>query len=140
MNDPESLLEPTSEEVKEVYARFGLAYYLAEVLHRGLCNLYCVSQLPAGGPVTRPRVEEHLRTAFETTLGQLVKKLQHMLPPALVPELERAVERRNFIAHHFWYERSYMMRSARGIEDLVNELGEAPPHEGHHHIRRIGPA
>lgn len=64
MDDPEHPSEPTSEEVKELYARFGLAYYLAEVLHRGLCNLYCLSQLPEVGPVTRPRVEEHLRTAF----------------------------------------------------------------------------
>jgi hypothetical protein len=38
--------EPDSEDIKEVYARFGLAYYYAEVLHRGLCNLYLLSQLP----------------------------------------------------------------------------------------------
>ena len=112
MSDSEIPAEPTSEEVKELYARFGLAYYLAEVLHRGLCNLYCLSQIPAGGPVTRPRVEEHLRTAFETTLGQLIRKLQPVLHSALLPQLERAVDRRNFIAHHFWYERSPLMRSA----------------------------
>lgn len=29
-------MEPTSDDAKEVYARFGLAYYLAEALHRGL--------------------------------------------------------------------------------------------------------
>ncbi len=37
-------MEATSDEVKEVYATFGLAYYYAELLHRGLCELYCVSR------------------------------------------------------------------------------------------------
>jgi hypothetical protein len=115
-------VEPTSDDIKEVYARFGLAYYLAEALHRGLCNLYCAFQIPPGGPVTRPRVEEHLRTAFETTLGQLLPKLQPMLPPSLVPQLERAVQRRNYLAHYFWYERIHLMTSLSGIEELVNEL------------------
>jgi hypothetical protein len=116
--------KPGPDDIKELYARFGLAYYHAEVLHRGLCNLYCASQIPPDGPVTRPRVEEHLRRAFETTLGQLLLKLQPILPPTLVPKLERAVERRNFLAHHFWYERSNLMMSLRGVEDLVNELAE----------------
>jgi hypothetical protein len=58
-----------ADEVKEVYARFGLAYYMAEVVHRGLCNLCCASRTPKDGPIIGPRVEEHLRTAFETTLG-----------------------------------------------------------------------
>ena len=77
--------EPTSDDVKEVYARFGLAYYHAEVLYRGLCNLYCALQVPPDGPVTRYRVEEHLRTAFEMTLGQLLPRLETILPPPLVP-------------------------------------------------------
>jgi hypothetical protein len=115
-------VEPTSDDVKEVYARFGLAYYMAEALHRGLCNLYCASQMPPDGPVTRPRVEEHLRTAFETTLGQLLPKLQPVLPSTLVPKLELAVERRNFIAHYFWYERIRLMMSVGGLEEMVNEL------------------
>src|SRR5262245_50563117 len=89
---------PTGDDIKEVYACFGLAYYHAEVLHRGLCNLYSFAQAPSNGPITRPRVEEHFRTAFETTLGQLLVKLQPILPLAIFPKLELAVERRNFLA------------------------------------------
>jgi hypothetical protein len=114
--------EPTSDDVKEVYARFGLAYYQAEVLYRGLCNLYCASQVPPTGPVTRHRVEEHLRTAFEMTLGQLLPRLQTILPPPLFERLAVALERRNFIAHHFWYERIHLMPGLSGIEAMVAEL------------------
>ena len=94
--------EPTSDDVKEVYARFGLAYYHAEVLYRGLCNLYCASQVPPTGPMTRHRVEEHQRIASEMTLGQLLPRLDPILPPPLQERLADALERRNFIAHHFW--------------------------------------
>jgi hypothetical protein len=116
---------PTSEDVKEVYARFGLAYYHAEVLYRGLCNLYCASQVPPAGPVTRYRVEEHLRTASEMTLGQLLTRLETtLLPPLLLERLAIALERRNFIAHHFWYERIHLIATLPGIEAMLTELAQ----------------
>jgi hypothetical protein len=113
---------PSDDPVKEVYARFGLAYYHCEVLHRCLCNFYCFSQLPAAGPVTGPRVEEHLQTAFDSTLGQLLERLKPVLPPPLLPKLQVALERRNFIAHRFWYERIHLMTSIDGIQAMVEEL------------------
>jgi hypothetical protein len=116
--------EPTSDDVKEVYTRFGLAYYHAEVLYRGLCNLYCVSQALPTGPVTRHRVEEHLRTASEMTLGQLLPRLQTILPPPLLERLAGALERRNFIAHHFWYERIHLVATLTGIEAMLAELAQ----------------
>jgi len=114
--------EPTSDDFKEVYAQFGLAYYAAEVLHRGLCNLYCASQVPPTGPVTRHRVEEHLRIAFEMTLGQLLTRLQPTLSQPLFERLSVALERRNFIAHHFWYERIHLMPRMSGLDAMVAEL------------------
>jgi hypothetical protein len=116
--------ELSSDHVKEVYARFGLAYFYAEVLHRGLCNLYCLSQVVPNGPVTRPRIEEHLRTAFETTLGQLLPRMESLLPLALLQKLTLAVERRNFIAHHFWYVRIHLMANLSGIDAMVAELSQ----------------
>lgn len=116
--------EPTSDDVKEVYARFGLAYYHAEVLYRGLCNLYCASQTPPTGPVTRHRVEEHLRSASEMTLGQLLPKLESLLPSPLPERLADALKRRNFIAHHFWYERIHLIPTLTGIETMLAELAQ----------------
>ncbi len=46
-------MEASSDEAKELYARFGLAYYYAEVLHRGLCILYAFSRMPERGGMTR---------------------------------------------------------------------------------------
>jgi hypothetical protein len=55
MDSPEEL---TNELAKDVFAHFGAAYYQAEVLHRGLCNLYVWMQIPAIGPMNQ---EERVR-------------------------------------------------------------------------------
>lgn len=113
---------PGGDEVRELFARFGRAYYFANVLDRGLCDLYSLSRIPDPGPVTRLRVEEHLRDAFKMTLGQVVRSLEPSLSPALVKQLDEAIERRNYLAHHFWYERAHLMQSADGVEEMIAEL------------------
>ncbi len=35
--------ESIEELTKDVYAQFGLAYYLSEVLHRSLCNAFAIA-------------------------------------------------------------------------------------------------
>ena len=113
---------PEADEVRELFARFGRAYYYADVLHRGLCNLYSLSRIPEGVPVTRLRMEEHLRDVFKLTLGQVVRSIELSLSPALVKQLNHAIERRNFLAHHFWYKRAHLMPSAHGVEEMIAEL------------------
>ena len=117
--------EVSGEEIKEVYARFGAAYYYADSLHRGLCLLYCASQLSQALPASRLRVEEHLRVAFATTLGQLLPKMQSTLPPKLFSKLQKATDRRNFIAHHFWFDRVHLMLTRDGVNSMLEELDEA---------------
>lgn len=119
---------PDGDKVRELFARFGRAYYYAEVLHRGLCNLYSLSRIPERGPVTRLRLEEHLRDAFKLTLGQLVRSLEASLSSVLVQQLDDAIERRNFLAHHFWYERVHLMSSADGVEKPTGKLTNSSSH------------
>lgn len=67
-------------------------------------------------------MEEHLRTAFEMTLGQLLPRLETVLPSPLLERLAEVLERRNFIAHYFWYERVHLIATLTGIEVLLAEL------------------
>jgi bd-type cytochrome oxidase subunit I len=114
--------QPREEDIKELFARFGLAYYHAECLHRDLCNLYAALKIPVQGPATRLRVEEHLRDAFESTLGRIVQLLRPTFPAELLPRLDKAIEQRNLLAHHFWYERAHLMGSVSGVEEMIAEL------------------
>lgn len=110
--------------IKEVYARFGLAYYLGEVLHRGLCNVYALLSFEKPKDITRPRLEEKFAYAFSLTLGQVIKELERFLPSELNAQLQIALEKRNFLAHHFWYERIHLMGSAHGLRQMLDELHE----------------
>jgi len=114
--------EPTDDLVREMYARYGLAYYHSEVLHRGLCIILAVSDLPRRDMITRPRVEEHLAHAFSLTLGDVIKELAEKLPAQYSAELEEVREKRNFLAHHFWFDRAHLMFRADHIQGLIDEL------------------
>ena len=75
--------QPNDDLIRELYARFGLAYYQSECLHRGLCTILACSELPSRDLVTRPRVEELLAQAFSLTLGDVVAKVEAVLPAEL---------------------------------------------------------
>lgn len=114
--------EPTDDLVREMYARFGLAYYHSEVLHRGLCIILAMSDLPRRDLITRPRVEEHLAHAFSLTLGDVITQLDGKVPAEYSTKLAEVREMRNFLAHHFWFDRAHLMFRADHIHELIYEL------------------
>jgi hypothetical protein len=116
--------EPNEELIKEVYARFGLAYYHSECLHRELGNTYSILTFRESSHLTTLRAEEKMAYAYSLTLGKLVDELKDLLPDNLFKRLDFAVEKRNFLAHHFWYERIYKIHTQDGALSLVGELTE----------------
>jgi hypothetical protein len=117
-----SCQRPEADEVRELFARFGRAYYYAEVLSRGLLNLCALSKLPKEGPITRPRAEEHLREAFRLTLGQAVTSVSSYFTPENLEQLKTAVQQRNFLAHHFWFECAHLLTSKEGVKEMIFQL------------------
>jgi hypothetical protein len=112
------------QRAKEVYAWFGAAYYFSEVLHRQLANMYALRLRMSTDLVVRPRIEEELRRACEMTLGQLIAATQDLVRPERADALQEALQRRNFLAHHFWYDQIRLMTSAEGMDTLIAELQE----------------
>jgi hypothetical protein len=114
--------EPYAELTKEVYAHFGLAYYESECLHRELCIILAFSSFRSKLNITRPRVEEELIQAFSLTLDQVKDDLKYILPDELYSKLEYIVEKRNFLAHHFWFDRVHLMLNVKGLRQMLKEL------------------
>jgi len=110
------------EMTKEVYARFGSAYFFSECVHKGLCNLFALLSFRSKSDITAPRFEEKLNQAFSLTLGQIAEKVRPLLPDTLQTDLDKAIKRRNYLAHHFWFERCHLMPSLEGLEELRSEL------------------
>jgi hypothetical protein len=115
MDDMESL-------IKETYCLYGLAYYQSEVLHRGLCNAYAFLTFQDVSHITRARFEEKLSEAFSMTLGQLIAHIKDLFPHSIQSRLDKSLEQRNFLAHHFWFDRVHLMYSPRNLLGLHGEL------------------
>jgi hypothetical protein len=115
-------MDKQSELIKEVFARFGTAYYESEVLHRGLCNVYALATFDKPESITRPRIDEKLIYAYSLTLGQVIKESKYLFPAEIQDLLDLALSKRNFLAHHFWFERNHLMFDEQGLLQLQKEL------------------
>lgn len=113
---------PTGEQVKEVYAQFGLAYYFSECLHSGICNFLAFSDIGAPEMMTRARMDEKLASAYALTMGEAVKEAGRHVSQDLLGKLIQAQEARNFLAHHFWFQRCNRLFQSHHIELLLQEL------------------
>jgi hypothetical protein len=122
------------EHVKSVYAHYGLAVYLAQVLEHGLVNaLVFLELIPnrAGNPVPRKQWEAEfdsfLERNFEITLGKMIRSLKDVtpIPSNLETVLTDALTKRNFLAHHFFRERSDEFMSQEGRARMIEELQNA---------------
>lgn len=112
------------ELIKEVFANFGSAYYHSEVLHKGLCNVYVLMTFEKITDITRLRIEEKFVRAFSLTLGQIIEETKNLLPNELQNRLKVALNKRNYLAHQFWFERSHLMYNEEGLLEMRQELLE----------------
>lgn len=110
------------ELVKEVYAQFGLAYYLTECIHRNLCNIFTFSSFESSEHIVKGRIEEKLNYSFRKTLTQIYNDTKMYLPNKITNQLDIAMEKRNYLAHHFWFEKVNYLFDEDRIKILLNEL------------------
>src|ERR1700720_658414 len=128
--------DPSSEETKELYAHFGLAFYCSSVLEHGVANAIFILELMDKRTEVKTReewetlVDNHFENSFAKTLGRLNNQLvrhQGRSPAlaSLIIDLDKCVEERNFLAHHFWREYATHWFTATGRKGMVQRLEEA---------------
>jgi hypothetical protein len=113
--------------VREVYAHFGLALYKAQVLEHGLTNAMMYASKAAGRLPTLADFDAFLGDKFDRTLGALIKELRNHISvdPVLEGLLQAALKQRNWLAHHYFRERSEIFISDRGCVSMIAELETA---------------
>ena len=117
------MLDPESEQIREVYARFGLAIYSAQCLERELAMLLAASGTPEY--FTAWDYDDRLAGNFDSTFGALVTMFAGMAGPSdkpLLVELEKAVEERNELVHGYFWNRSVEFTSTDGRTQMLEEL------------------
>ena len=117
----------TEEQIREVYARFGLAVYYGQVLEHGIVNALLVLQISKKEISCASDIEIFVDQQFENTLGRLIKNLKSelTLPPGLEERLREALKVRNYLCHNFFRERVVECNSTTGRDKLLSELSDA---------------
>ena len=125
--------DPESDEIKEVYARFGLAVYFAQVLEHGIVNaLVSIDLIPNRRKHARTAeewgamVDSFMSRHFEKTMGRMLHELRSVtaVPADLEGLLRDALHRRNRLAHDFFRERAEDFLNATGRSAMLTEVDE----------------
>ena len=126
-------LDDVSDHTKEVYARFGLAFYYAQVLEHGIVNaLVLLDLVPKRHHVARTVAEweemfdTFMSERFERTMGGLLRDLRAVaaVPDDLEALLRDALTRRNRLAHSFFRDHAERFMTESGRNRMIVEVDE----------------
>jgi len=122
------------EHVKEVYAHFGLAIYLAQVLEyavfHSLVYLDLIPQKVERRCTREQWIKDYdsfMHRHFEKTLGRMMRSLKSVtnIPEGLESILRKALVKRNWLAHEYFRERAVDFMNEEGRNRMIQELKEA---------------
>lgn len=144
--------DEVGEQVRDVYAHFGLAYYRSQVLEHTLVNMITIAQLsrPHTLPIGVATQDELWSKNFALTLGKMVRRLptEYYDTSVVAAKLAGTVETRNRLAHRFFRERAEDFLTARGRAAMVADLEAAREQFGEvdamlttilrFHLRKLG--
>lgn len=120
---------------KDVYALFGLVFYLFNCFEVGLPGFFALwsQKALASGGVTLDETEfvRKVRKAIakfdSLPTGGAVKELRKYvdIPKDALSQIENTIERRNYLAHKFFREHSYAFTITEGRKNMVKILQES---------------
>jgi hypothetical protein len=101
-------IDPESAQIREVYARFGLAMYQSQCVEREVAILLATEYGPGIKAITQAQYSELLESLFRNTLGGLITKLikSGQIDSNFESTLRKALTQRNWLAHNYFWERA----------------------------------
>ena len=120
-------IDPESEQIREVFARFGLAIYHAQCLEKQLALILATKYGLGPTRISKMEFDEILKDLDSRTLGQLVSKIRTLadLGEDERGQLEQGLSTRNWLTHRYFWERSVDFLSESGRASMIKELQEA---------------
>lgn len=115
-----------SDQQAELFAAFGQVMFEAQSLERGLSIVLAMVYGPTPGTVTQSEVRRLVESYFQKPLGALKNFITEIpeVSGELKGRLKDAVTRRNFIAHHYFWERAAKSKTVEGRAEMAQELEE----------------
>lgn len=128
---PPGAIWPTAEfddaQIREVYARFGLAMYMAQVLEHGMVNAVVVMKiLPTvrshtGEASWQAAIDSAFDNGFARTYGNMVRQLETLpeFPQQLLTRLKAAKDDRDILAHRFFRQNDMAFMNCDGRTGMI---------------------
>ena len=101
--------------------------FQAQGLERQLAIILATKYRPGPNRITRTEFDKILRGLFLRTLGWLVEEIGKVaqLNEDEKERLQKALNKRNWLAHHYFWERALDFQSESGRALMMEELQEA---------------
>ncbi len=116
--------ELTEDEIKEVYARYGLTAYTSQLFEKELGQFLTHVIQMQKKTWSSEEIDSVINDISLKTLGRILNELRERvkLKPQLENKLKEAANKRNYLAHHFFSENAYKFFSKKGQTEMINEL------------------
>ncbi|MCT1479368.1 hypothetical protein [Microbacterium sp. p3-SID336] len=116
-----------SYQIREVYARFGLALYHAQVLESALITLLAVAQGVTTPGFTAQDYDTVIEGASSKTMGAVLRMLEPFLgsDPDLGDDLRQGLKTRNHLVHGFFSAHAVGFTHAAGRDIMLEEVDRA---------------
>lgn len=122
MNDWKEMSE--DEQTREVYAHAGLALYWAQCFEMSLSNFLLLMKRMDGDLISESEFNSYEAGLQKQTLGKLLNSVRKIavLDDKAFEFVNAALDKRNFIAHHYFRERAEGFFSGKGKSAMIDEL------------------
>jgi hypothetical protein len=119
-------VEAEDEDIKEVYAHFGLAAYFGQCLETTLVNVLMLDARVRGETACLADIEKLEHAHQRKPMGALIKELRKKTTLPLNPDddIGDALDKRNYLNHRFFREHAEAFLSCSGRQKMLMELAE----------------
>lgn len=117
-------IDPESHQTREVYACYGLAIYYAQCLERTVAMLTAAIKFSFPDGSELKYWDMQIESEFKATFGQLLSgwKRRVKISPDLEKLLEKSLKTRNWLTHHYFWERAMTFMTSKGRTSMIEEL------------------
>mgnify|MGYP001614264598 FL=1 len=117
-------LDDNAQERRETFARYGLTMYHAQCVEKSLAILVSSVFNKEFLPSVLDRREEIQDDVFSKTIGRLLQRMRKQIavPPNLDRTLDEAHQKRNWLAHEYFWERAGELLTKPGRDKMIEEL------------------
>ena len=119
-------LDKNAQQRRETFARYGLAMYHAQCVEKSLAILVSSvfnKEFLRSAPNRRGEIQDDV---FSKTIGRLLTRMRKQIsvPSNLDRTLDDALQKRNWLAHDYFWERAGEVMTTRGRSKMIEELTE----------------